>query len=371
MGATSFKVKQSALRAGGRELRQYRNTLHAVHSSVEDVMHVMSVMRGEVLICASLSKLGSKTEQYAECAGVMATALSDIAELYGNTEVTLTGNAGKNEGTQIEDFLDYIIGVFPVDMIITRPHVIPTIIGWIVPFVSWNLLNSGIPVNASSTSTSSGWFGYEFDEDNPGVSAWIGKGSAEIKNDSAYAKVNGYIGKGEAEIKAEGGFMKTETKWKYNNGEWEEKEIFEFVEGEIGAKVSGDMLAGDAEVGVGDDMLGLEGKLEGAIGSGEAGIAGKFSISEDGVNANVEGKAMVAAVEGKASGTINILGIEITGKASGYAGAAGVEGTIGIKDNKFVLEGGGAALIGGSVGVEIGINEEGWDNFIDFITFWD
>lgn len=82
---------------------------------------------------------------------------------------------------------------------------------------------------------------------------------------------------------------------------------------------------------------------------------------------------MVAAVEGKASGTINILGLEITGKVGGYAGAAGVGGKIGIEDNKFVLEGKVAALLGLSAGVEIGFNDTGWSNlksdFVDFISF--
>ena len=82
---------------------------------------------------------------------------------------------------------------------------------------------------------------------------------------------------------------------------------------------------------------------------------------------------MVAAVEGKASGTINILGIEITGKIGGYAGAAGVEGKVGIENNKFVLEGGVAALLGVSGGVEIGFNDTGWSKlksgFVDFIDF--
>ena len=94
-------------------------------------------------------------------------------------------------------------------------------------------------------------------------------------------------------------------------------------------------------------------------------------MGEDGVNAYVKGEAIVSAVEGKASGTINILGIEITVKASGYAGALGVEGEVGIKNGNFVLYGGGAARIGGAVGIEVGINETGWDNFVDFITFWD
>ena len=98
---------------------------------------------------------------------------------------------------------------------------------------------------------------------------------------------------------------------------------------------------------------------------------GQFSVGEDGVNMNLKGETMVSAIEGEASGTINILGLEITGKVGGYAGAAGIKGKVGIEDNKFVLEGGAAALLGGSVGIEIGFNEEGWDNFVDFLTFWD
>lgn len=121
----------------------------------------------------------------------------------------------------------------------------------------------------------------------------------------------------------------------------------------------------------------------------KAEVKGKFSITEDGVNANVRGEAMASAVEGEAKGTINILGIEITGSIGGYAEALGVEGKVGVEDNKFVMRGGVAALLGVSGGVEIGFNDEGWDNFIegvqegwndftdgvgefvDFVTFWD
>ena len=136
-------------------------------------------------------------------------------------------------------------------------------------------------------------------------------------------------------------------------------------------------------------MLGAEVEAEGSVGNAKAEAKGEFSITEDGVNANVGGEAMVSAVEGQASGTINILGIEIKGKIGGYAGAVGVEGKVGIEDNKFVMEGGAAALLGVSGGVEIGFNDEGWDNFtegvkegwndftddvedfVDFVTFWD
>lgn len=161
------------------------------------------------------------------------------------------------------------------------------------------------------------------------------------------------------------------TEKEYKDGEWVEKSRTDFITAVAGASAGVSVLAGDAEADVGSDMLGVEGKAEGSVGTAKAEAKGKFSVGEDGVNANVKGEAMVAAVEGEASGTINILGLEITGKVGGYAGAVGVEGKVGIEDNKFVLEGGAAALIGGSAGIEIGFNDEGWDNFVDFIVFWD
>ncbi|MCB6415377.1 hypothetical protein LI221_09935 [Faecalimonas umbilicata] len=343
MGAVSFKVKQSALKTGSQEFRQYRGTLNSVRTSVEDAGRVMSGMKGSAaLVCTSLSKIAGKMERYAECAESMSSALEEIAGLYGNTESTLTGNSEKNK------FLNSVVAA--------KSYAIPSI-GLIAPLTAKNL--------------DGGWFGYEFDEDHPGVTAWVGKANAEIRNESAYAEVNAYLGKVTGEVKADGGFMKTKKKSEYKNGEWTEKETVEYVEAEFEAKIAGDILAGDLETGAGDEMLGLEGKLDGAVGSGELSGKGQFSIGEDGVNANLEGKAMVSAVKGKATGTINILGFEITGEASGYAGALGVEGKIGIVDGKFVARGGAAALIGGSAGIEIGFNEEGWDNFVDFITFWD
>ena len=80
---------------------------------------------------------------------------------------------------------------------------------------------------------------------------------------------------------------------------------------------------------------------------------------------------------------------KITGKIGGHAGALGVGGKAGIVNNKFVLEGEVAALLGVSGGVEIGFNDEGWDNFtegvekgwndftegvgafVDYVSFWD
>lgn len=267
------------------------------------------------------------------------------------------------------------------DVIISGACATPTLWNLVAPISSLLYITSGIPFGntlsfsdgsrATSTSASADWLGYEVKDGNPGITAWVGKAGAEAQNEWGYAGVNAYLGKAEAEAKTDFAFMKTENKTEYKNGEWGDtsKTTFFAAEATAGAAVS--VLAADADVGVGSDMLGVEGKAEGTVGNATVEAKGKFSVSEDGVNAYAKGEAMVSAVEGKAKGTINILGLEITGKVGGYAGAVGVEGKIGVQDNKFVLEGGAAALIGGSVGVEIGFNDEGWDNFVDFITFWD
>lgn len=216
------------------------------------------------------------------------------------------------------------------------------------------------------------WFGAEYDADKRELDGWIGKADTEINADTYYAGVNAYLGK--LEVKqgsVDTSLYQTKTKREYEDGKWTEKEITTYlnVAAEIGASFS--ILSGDAKFSTGDDMLGAEAKIEGGAGNARADAKGQLSLGEDGVNAYVKGEAIVSAVEGKALGTINILGIEITVKASGYAGALGVEGEVGIKNGNFVLYGGGAAGIGGAVGIEVGINETGWDNFVDFITFWD
>ena len=118
-------------------------------------------------------------------------------------------------------------------------------------------------------------------------------------------------------------------------------------------------------------MLGVEGQAEGAVGTARAELSGEISVSEDGINAYAEAGAMVAAAEGTVSGTVNFFGLEVTGEVGGYAGALGLEGEIGIQDNKFVIGGDIAAFLGVSGRIEIGLNEEGWNNCVDFLTFWD
>ena len=216
-------------------------------------------------------------------------------------------------------------------------------------------------------SASAGWLGYKVSDKNPGITAWGGKASAEAKNDWAYAGVNGYLGKVEAEGKAKAGFMQYNIKDKYKDSDWSQKEKLDWIYAEASAGVSASAAEGDAKAGLGNDILGTEVKADGSLGNATAEAKGTFSVGEDGLNANLKGKALVSAAEGKASASINLLGLEVTGSIGGYAGAAGAEGKVGVEDGKFVIEGGVAALIGFSIGVEIGLNETGWD----FITFWD
>ena len=215
------------------------------------------------------------------------------------------------------------------------------------------------------------WAGYELKDDYSGVTAWLGRAGAVADGDFGHAEVNAYLGKVEAKGKAEAGFLRSKTKKKYVDGEWTEKESVDYLYGELEAGASFSLIDADAKAETGNDMLGAEGSADVSLLNAKAKAKGKLSIGEDGVNAYASGEAMASAVEGKVSGTINILGIEIKGEVGGYAGAVGVEGDIGIKDGKFVLKGGAAALLGVSGGIEIGVNEEGWDNFVDFITFWD
>lgn len=247
-------------------------------------------------------------------------------------------------------------------------------------FLEWLLLfhpgisfTSGLLNDTVHSTAILDFLGVEFANGHPGVTAWLGKTSAKVSGGLGSAEVNAYLGKAKAEVKAEGGIMKSTTKREYEDGKWTEKETLKFLYGGVGAAASAAIFAADVKGTLGNDLLGLEGKAEGTAGSAKLEGKANFSVGEDGITAVAKGEAMVTAVEGKASGTINILGLEITGKVGGYAGAAGVEGKIGIEDNKFVVEGGVAALLGVSAGVEIGFNNTGWSNlksdFVDFISF--
>ena len=221
-------------------------------------------------------------------------------------------------------------------------------------------------------SASGDWLGYQRDEeDGIGVEAYVGKGTASYQKGDISAEVNGYIGKAKADFDTEFSLFEVETERKKEDGKWVEEEVITLINAEAGTEASVSVLSGDATLEAGDDMLGSEVEAEGDVLTAGVEGKGKFSIGEKGVNAYVEGGAMAAAAKGKVKGTVNILGLEFSVTAGGYAGAIGVEGKYGFEDGKFVAEGGAAAGVGGSFGIEIGVNKTGWNNFVDFVTFWD
>ena len=92
---------------------------------------------------------------------------------------------------------------------ITKPYVLPSLLPLVSPITSLLYITSGISFGNTpsffdysrtpSASATADWLGYELSDGNPGVTAWVGKASAEAENEWGYAGVNAYLGKGEAE----------------------------------------------------------------------------------------------------------------------------------------------------------------------------
>lgn len=355
-----LKVDSDCLYAQSDMMRKLAAQLEMISNEISDVSKNLSWKSGASLVaCTSLNIQSRNLSRLDERASTLAVSLREIAEEYIKTEKLC---ADKNQLMKEDSVWQERI---ELKDILIEPVIYPifnVVIGTIQAQIA------GIDTDSPADRT---WLGYEIHDDDFGVTAWGGKTGKNVEKDWGYAGVNGYLGKVDAKVDADFSFMKKEKKKAYKDGKWEEKEIASFVNAELGAGASVNILSGDVEAGVGDDMLGIDGKGEVSVGNAKAEGKGKFSISEDGVDAYAGGEAMVSAVEGEAKASFNFLGFEVTGKVGGYAGAVGVEGKIGIEDNKFVMEGGAAALLGISGGIEIGFNDEGWDNFVDFVTFWD
>lgn len=349
-----------------------------------------NLMQADALTCYSWRLVRCQSYLQQTALDFEGTERLILGEDPANFDGVSVGDIVKAYGTAASDTIDRngLINKLEEMSSTMKPHVIAGMLNVVSPVTGLLYLTSGIaygntpsvtdPSRKPSASAAADWLGYELADGNPGITAWVGKANAEAQNEWGYAGVNAYLGKAEANADADFAFMETTKEREYVDGKWVERTVTKFIEAEAGAGASVSVLAGDGEAGVGTDMLGAEVGAEGSVGNAKAEVKGEFSVTEDGVNANVGGKAIVSAVEGEASGTINILGIEIKGTIGGYAGAVGAEGKIGIEDNKFVMEGGVAALLGVSGGVEIGFNDEGWDNFtegvedfVDFVTFWD
>lgn len=359
----------------GRELDQAMSQLARLHvtkdagadvriSGCETLLRTTGMTVSAGTVSAAVSSYKSAVGSVSSYASKLGTAVQSVFDLFEWTENSLSGKkidageaapvgeeaeSGGFSLREFKEFLEWLLFHHPG-----------------ISFIP------GLLDNVSLTAYLD-FLGAEFADGHPGVTAWIGRASASISGDVGSAEVNAYLGKAKAEAKAEAGIMKTKTKREYKDGKWTEKETLSFLNAELSASASVAAIAADAKGTLGNDMLGIEGKAEGTVGSAKLEGKANFSVGEDGITAVAKGEAIVAAAEGKASGTINILGLEITGKVGGYAGAAGVEGKVGIENNKFVLEGGVAALVGVSGGVEIGFNDTGWSNlwsgFVDFTSF--
>lgn len=386
-----FTANLDKIKTSCQELYHVENRIVLYKGNVEGIRNqLLASGKGVSVLKQELKNIVTDLKQTEQSAQQIKEGLEEIFRLYGSTESNIIKS--KEGFKNLEDFSQNGSSSIEIDnggqleldwslwfknVIITKPYIFPTLLNLYSPVTGLLYIASGIPSSNTdsfhtlSAKTSAEWLGYELSDENPRVTAWVAKASAEVQSEWGYAEGNMYFGKVEGSANVDAGFMKTEKTEEYINGEWGEKESTTFfnVEVEIGTSFSA--LSGDVKSGIGNDMLGIENQAEVSIGNADAGVKGEFSVGEDGVNAYVKGEAIVSAVEGKVERTFNIFGLEITGKAQGYAGAVGVEGKIGIEDNKFVLEGGVAAIMGISGGIEIGFNDEGWDNFIDTITFWD
>ena len=380
---TKISADLGRIRPSISELEAYARELKGIAGDVDGIRRNI---RFKILSRASISSvLRDISEQISrdeKSMRAMYDGLEKIASRYTNTEENILEVWGEGNDSDWRDMFKDAITVVAKSYIISSafPFVSPSVgLLYMTGSFVWNNWQSFFDYSRSpSVSASVEGMGYEFSEGNPGITAWLGKAHAEAQNEWGYGEVNAYLGK--AEASADFSFLTVESslenEYRLNeNGEegWhsEDHPSNKYVLAKAEASASISEIAVDAEGSLGTDMLGVEGQAEGAVGTARAELSGEISVSEDGINAYAEAGAMVAAAEGTVSGTVNFLGLEVTGEVGGYAGALGLEGEIGIQDNKFVIGGDIAAFLGVSGRIEIGLNEEGWNNCVDFLTFWD
>ena len=119
-------------------------------------------------------------------------------------------------------------------IMIAKPYAIYALLSIVNPIAGLYSVTSGILLGKKvsfldesrtpSTDKIGDWLGYEFSEDNPGITAWIGKVGASAQNEWGYAGVNAYLGKAEAELKTDFAIMKKKKEKVYREGKWKETE---------------------------------------------------------------------------------------------------------------------------------------------------
>lgn len=357
MGAMEFEVTINMMRQSTEKINSINRSMGSIKENVSNI-HINLQSQNALYrqMNQRIAGLNKNMAQMMNGLSQMEKGLADAQILYLKCEESLVGES-KNDKEQTSHSEERAgFDQYPFDGLFIIP----------LMYILKNVFKA-----LGMFSEGGNFLGYEFPTDKYGITAWIGRVGGEFGNEDMHGSINGYLGKCNALWENEWSIGETKTERKYKNGRWTEEESWSLINGKTGGELSVSILSGEAEMETGDDMFGSE--FSGNVSAGNASVKGEgeLSVGEDGINANVSGELMVTALEGEVSGTLNILGIEITGTVGGYAGGAGVEGKIGIEDNKFVMEGGFAALLGLSGGIEIGLNDEGWDNFVDFVTFWD
>lgn len=335
-----FKINFSAGRASGNARAVLQSIRGNTRGAGDDVQRVVSAVR-------RTQSLFDETERAVVAAAAAVCPLADF-------DYEAHGSGGSPHIIVDDSF--YINN--------------PAFFAPVGPFASGGAF-AAVDTSFGHSFASASFLGYEFADGHPGVTAWIGKASASYKDDVSYGEVNAYLGKVEAQGKFDFSFMKDTLTWK-DGGEPEES--FSVINAELSGGISAHGVAADGKIGAGDAMFGSELAAEGSVGNAELSGGVKFSVGEEGVNAYAEGSAIVSAAEGEVSSTLKIFGLEIKGTAGGYVGAAGFEGEAGFKDGSFVLKGGAAAGIGGSLGIEVGLSDEAQEflgDVWDLVTFWD
>ena len=262
-----------------------------------------------------------------------------------------------------------------------KPYLIHSALNLVCPVFNLQYITSGViygnfpTVNDPSREAKADFNieGPNAEVDGLAVDAWLGKAKGEFQNEWVYGDASVSVGNFWAGADGSiagmdiGAKVEEDKDGKVYSKEWER---YAQVKAKVGASVS--LFSQSAKVGVGSDMFGAEVSENISIGNAEAIAEGRASLNSSG-GLELYGKvsAMVSAAKGTISKTYNILGTKVKVNVSGLAGAYGVLAEGSFKNGTFKGEVGAAKLFGLTVGVEVGLNDTGWANFVDYLTFWD
>lgn len=178
-----------------------------------------------------------------------------------------------------------------------------------------------------------------------------GSKSSSLFEDSweyEYGKVESTVGKAEAHafIKAGGYVVGKDGKRYFSPG----------VSAEVGASYTALELSADGHIG--DEMLGLDGKLTFTAGKAEGKVGTNIILKDENGNYNpqISGEFSVEAIAGEVEGKIglNVLGGEVNAKASVNVGV-GAHAKVGFKNGVFKVDIGASLGLGFSLKADINV----------------